>query len=194
MKSSCLLHFSKPGLLTSVQDQGRQHYPEFGVPIGGAMDRKSSALANWLVGNKPSNPVLEVTLLGPTFSVEGNCQMALTGADLTAQMNGQPIPMNETIDVSSGSIVSFGKNKWGCRTYLAIGGTWKVLPWLDSVSAMPFNSEWVTPDSIIQSDGYLKIETRPGIKLRSFQKDVKPSIDGARIRLLPGPEFNLFSP
>ena len=39
-----------PGLLTTVQDQGRIGYQQFGVSVSGVMDPRSAALANILAG------------------------------------------------------------------------------------------------------------------------------------------------
>ena len=41
----------RPGLLTTVQDEGRHGYQRVGLCPGGAMDPVAFALANALVGN-----------------------------------------------------------------------------------------------------------------------------------------------
>lgn len=45
------LTIEQPGLLTTVQDQGRIGYYHVGIPQGGAMDQESAQAANKLVGN-----------------------------------------------------------------------------------------------------------------------------------------------
>ena len=107
------LHFSKPGLQTLVVDQGRSNYQSWGIPVGGAVDRTSARLANWLVGNSLSSPVLEITLMGPSIEIQGEGQMAITGADLSPKINEQDVPMFETINVTSGMKLSFGSTKEG---------------------------------------------------------------------------------
>ena len=52
-----------PGLLTTVQDQGRVGYQQFGVSVSGVMDPRSAALANILAGNDQGEAVLECTIL-----------------------------------------------------------------------------------------------------------------------------------
>jgi len=69
----------KPGLQTTIQDLGRSGWQEFGVPVSGAMDRRSLRLANLLVGNAVNNPCLEITLLGPEILFDGNGLIAITG-------------------------------------------------------------------------------------------------------------------
>ena len=54
-----------PGLLTTVQDQGRTGYQQFGVSVSGVMDPRSAALANILAGNDQGEAVLECTMMGP---------------------------------------------------------------------------------------------------------------------------------
>ena len=59
-----------PGLSTTVQDEGRPGYREWGVPLGGAFDRGSAELANALLGNPPDVRVLELTLVGGTYQAD----------------------------------------------------------------------------------------------------------------------------
>ena len=103
------LHFLKTGLQTTIQDFGRIGYQSFGVPVSGVLDKKSARLANELVGNPLDNPVLEITLLGPTIKIQGNCQMAITGANLSPKINRQAIPLYSTINVEDGDTLSFGR-------------------------------------------------------------------------------------
>ena len=46
-----MIEVIKPGLLTTVQDQGRWGYQCYGVAVAGAMDAFALASANLLVGN-----------------------------------------------------------------------------------------------------------------------------------------------
>ena len=58
-----------PGLLTTIQDEGRFGYGQFGVTPSGPMDTESFQIANLLVGNPPGESALEATVLGPSFRV-----------------------------------------------------------------------------------------------------------------------------
>ncbi|MGI6403769.1 MAG: hypothetical protein ACOX0K_06075 [Oscillospiraceae bacterium] len=91
-----------PGLLTTVQDDGRYAYQRFGMSISGAMDRFSSHVANFLVGNDPGEAVLETTLMGPSLEMQGDCVIALTGADMAPQIDGKAVPMWQTLFVPKG--------------------------------------------------------------------------------------------
>ncbi len=194
MTKTTTFHFKKIGLLTQVQDMGRIGYQAFGVPVGGAMDKASAQTANWIVGNPPNNPVLEITLLGPQIEIKGNGQIAITGADLSPQIDGKSMPMFETVQVSSTSVLSFGKIKNGCRAYLAIRGDWIVKKWLGSCSASSNNSAGLTPDSNFQKGSILTVKTKLPIPKRTLPAEVCPvHSDLCKVRMVEGPEFEKFS-
>ncbi len=189
--SSCLIRCVKPGILSTLQDQGRVGYQKFGVPQGGAMDKRAAKAANWLVGNDSDAPVLEITFAGPTLHLDTHCQIGLTGADISPHLNGIAIPNNETVVAPAGSTLSFGKVRSGCRAYLSIGGKWKVRKWLESVSAPTRNAALTTPDSILMKDDFIKVELHEFIAPRSLPSNPVWN-DIPEIRILPGPEFGSF--
>ncbi len=190
-----IFHFQKAGLQTTIQDKGRIGYQSYGVPVSGVMDKKAAALANELVENTPETPVLEITLLGPTIKIMGDCQIAITGADLSPKVNQQPILLYKTIQLKDGDTLSFGAVKNGCRAYLAIRGNWQIKKWLDSYSALPYSGDAAMPDSLIQKGTTLQVETIPAIAIKNIPKDAQPNFrKRVRIRVLPGPEFEEFSP
>lgn len=189
------LHFQKAGLETTVQDQGRIGYQSFGVPVSGAMDKKAAQLANELVGNASQNPVLEITLLGPTIEFQGDCQIAITGANLSPKINQRVIPLYTTINVESGDVLKFGGIQNGCRAYLAVGGTWAIPQWLDSFSALPYSGKRATPQSLIEKGTTLEINPARSIAIKNIAEEERPKYEQQlRIRVLPGPEFEEFSP
>lgn len=190
-----ILHFKKSGLHTSIQDRGRNGYQAFGVPTGGALDKSSAKIANWLLDNPIDTPVLEITLMGPTILIEGDCQIALAGADLSPAINKEAAPMYETINVKSGAILSFGKAKQGCRAYLAVRGFWKASKWLGSCSLSTYAGSELTPDNIIRKDSSIEIESLQPIAKKVYPRKLRPDYSTSlRVRVLPGPEFEAFSP
>ncbi|WP_343209684.1 biotin-dependent carboxyltransferase family protein [Anaerolentibacter hominis] len=110
------------GLLTTVQDEGRYGYQQYGVMVSGPMDERAFLLANILVGNDACEAELEVTLMGPILEFEEDNIIAVTGADLTPVLNGNPFPMYEAVTVRKGDILSFQGVKSGCRAYIAFAG------------------------------------------------------------------------
>ncbi|QZY54187.1 biotin-dependent carboxyltransferase family protein [Crassaminicella profunda] len=111
-----------PGLLTTVQDEGRVGYQQFGVPVSGVMDYFSYKVANILVGNDEKEAVLEVTMLGPQIIFEEGTVIAITGGKLSPMINGKAIPMWKSIHVKKDDQLSFGGMKEGCRSYIAFAG------------------------------------------------------------------------
>ncbi len=115
-----------PGLLTTIQDEGRFGYGQFGVTPSGPMDLESFQIANLLVGNAPGESALEATILGPTFRVTEDIVMAIAGADMSPTLNGAAIPMHQAIAVPAGSQVKLQPAQNGSRTYIAFCGGFDV--------------------------------------------------------------------
>lgn len=111
-----------PGLLTTIQDQGRVGYQQFGVPVSGAMDPRSAALANILVGNEVDEAVLECTMLGPQLRFDTDNCFAVCGGDLGAALNGAPIKTYQACQAKAGDILKFSFPKSGCRAFIAFAG------------------------------------------------------------------------
>ena len=102
---SVKIRVEKAGLLTLVQDLGRIGHQSFGLPLGGALDRRAMRTANWLVGQSEDAPVLEITLQGPVIRFDGNLQVAITGADLNPQIDGEAVARYQTLEVQQVRII-----------------------------------------------------------------------------------------
>lgn len=116
-----------PGLLTTVQDLGREGFGGMGVPNGGAADSISYRLGNRLVGNEDGAPALEMTLLGGTFQFCGDARLVLAGGSLDAWIEGangesRPVAVWTPIDVRAGERLRVGAMASGCRAYLCVAG------------------------------------------------------------------------
>lgn len=116
------LEVIQPGAFTTVQDLGRYGYQKYGVSISGAMDRFALRAANLLVGNEEGEAAVEATIVGPKLKALENMRMAITGADLSPEIDGKPAPMWTALDVPEGRTLSFRVPRSGCRAYLAVGG------------------------------------------------------------------------
>lgn len=124
----------KPGLQTTVQDDGRVGYYETGMPPSGAVDQYSYAIANLLAGNKQGSAVLEITYMGPELSFEEDAKVAITGGNIPPKINGEAVPMWETLEIKTGDVLSFDFVKEGARAYLAVTGGIDVPVIMDSRS------------------------------------------------------------
>lgn len=114
--------FHKGGMLTTVQDEGRFGYQQYGVSPAGPMDVRSFMLGNLLVGNQLSESALEITAVGPEICFGEANIIAITGADLSPCINGSKIPSYQAILVQKDDILSFGGMRSGVRAYIAFAG------------------------------------------------------------------------
>lgn len=115
--------FTRTGMRTILQDQGRPGHAHLGIGAGGAWDRHAAARANELVGNSAHAAVLECLLGGVEFHVEGEAVLlAVTGAPVEVLVAGAPRGMSQTILLHEGDVVSLGSPAAGLRTYVAVTG------------------------------------------------------------------------
>lgn len=112
----------KPGLLSSFQDLGRHGHQHLGVPVGGAMDSRAHRLANILAGNPENEATLEITLTGPTLRFNAPACIAISGAQLSPTLNGEPVPNNRPLVIRTNDVLAFGERKSGVRAYIAWHG------------------------------------------------------------------------
>lgn len=111
-----------PGLLTTVQDRGRYGYQRYGVPVSGAMDEFALRMANIMAGNDQSAAALEVTVQGPKIAFHSSTWIAVSGAQISPEVDGKPIPTWESVEIEEGSVLSFGELRDGMRAYIAVRG------------------------------------------------------------------------
>jgi antagonist of KipI len=119
----------KPGLLTSVQDQGRPGRAAIALSRGGAADRRAMALANVLVGNAPGAAGLEITGPGPVLRVEADAWVACVGARHPCRLAradepgpGLALPARRPVFVPAGATLRWQAPEAGWRSWLAVAG------------------------------------------------------------------------
>ncbi|MBR2310722.1 MAG: biotin-dependent carboxyltransferase family protein [Oscillospiraceae bacterium] len=123
-----------PGPLSTIQDGGRFGYMSTGFGSGGAMDLYAMEQANILAGNDPNDGVIEMTMLGITAEFTCDTVIALTGADMAPTINGEPIPMYQSVQVYQGDRLAMGAAQSGMRGYLAVSGGFDIKPVMGSLS------------------------------------------------------------
>ena len=116
----------QPGLLTTLQDEGRLGYQKYGVPVAGAMDSLALHTANLLAGNDMGEACLEITGLGPSLRFETPVAFALSGGEFAPTLDGKPLEMDRAYSAPKGSILQVGACKTGFRCYLAVNGGFDV--------------------------------------------------------------------
>jgi len=74
-----------------LQDAGRFGVRHLGITQGGPMDWHAAGWANALQGNNAGAAVLEVAIGGLTLVAEAELTLSLSGADLSATVNGEEL-------------------------------------------------------------------------------------------------------
>ena len=130
-----MLEVIKKGLETSIQDYpGRIGSLNQGFPPSGPMDSWSFRLANVLVENEPGAAALECQFMGPTLKFNSNRIIAITGADMSPKLDGNLIPLWESVEVKANQVLEMEFATIGARSYIAFSGGIISKPWLSSRS------------------------------------------------------------
>ena len=93
-----------PGAQSSLQElPGRLGLWHVGVPPSGPMDERSFRHANRLVGNADETAALELTVSGPTLRFYTDAVVALAGARMTMNCDGEQLPHNKAVTIRAGT-------------------------------------------------------------------------------------------
>lgn len=122
------------GLYSSIQDLGRAGYQSSGFPVSGVMDEFSAVMANYLVGNEKNEAVLEMSFMGPSLVFHEDTVIALTGGNMSANVNQKAIPYGKPIAVQAGDILQLRTARTGVYSYLAVRGGFRISKILGSKS------------------------------------------------------------
>jgi antagonist of KipI len=140
------LRVVQPGLYTLAVDFGRPASRSLGIPVGGAADRTSLALANALVGNAPDTVGLEFTLAGPTLGAECDLACAVVGAPFDLSVGLRRLKINSAFTLAAGEVLRVGGTARGARAYFAVRGGLEVPLVLGSRSGLaPMSAGDVLP-------------------------------------------------
>lgn len=125
---------NKAGILTTVQDLGRNGFQRFGINPNGAMDKIALRLINSLLENDEHEAVLEMHFPAAEILFEESAFFAIGGADFGAKLNGKIIENWRIYFAEKGSILSFSEKVFGNRAYLSIKNGFKIEHILNSKS------------------------------------------------------------
>ncbi len=114
-----------PGLLSLVEDGGRNSLANLGVPAAGAADPQSMRLANRLVGNADRAAAIEVTAVGPRLRFTGDGHLAVVASaegGVDVHIDGHPVATDTVTPIRDGQVLSIGRIIVGLRAYVAVSG------------------------------------------------------------------------
>lgn len=190
------LEVLSPGLLTTVQDLGRHGFGKYGVAPSGALDAFALRVANLLVDNDEIDAAVEITLQGFSARVLCDLVVAVTGGDLGAQRNGQPLARWRSHRLHAGDLLGFTELRSGCRAYLALGGGLHVPAVMGSRSTSLSSGFGGFCGRALRSGDVLQTTT-PTVHLhasgRSFDRNAVPSnCEFHELRVVMGPQDHHF--
>ena len=176
----------KPGLLDLVMDQGRFLAGRFGFARGGPLDPVSASIANALVANAPSAPLLEMNYAGPTLEVLRDSVVAFAGAGVRLVVDGQEASPYVSTYVRAGQVLTFPPAAHGVRGYLAVAGGIESKTFMGSASVdvrgligRPLQAEDVL-------GAQRPAVPRAGFEFTPHHRDTAT----LKLRLLPGPQYD----
>ena len=165
----------KKGLETSVQDYpGRIGTLNLGFPPSGPMDSWSFRLANVLVQNDPGDAALECQFMGPTLKFNSDRIIAITGADMSPKIDGNPVPLWESIKVKKNQVLEMTFATIGARSYIAFSGGINTKPWLGSRSTFHKAGVGGIEGKAIQEGQIIPLNKFKSVDNRKIKKDSIP--------------------
>jgi biotin-dependent carboxylase-like uncharacterized protein len=180
--------------LISVQDLGRPGHLRYGIPPSGPLDRDAFVVANRLTGNPDGAAALECALVGPRFSVDRACAIAVTGADMAITVNGERKPGWTTVPLAAGDEVRIGPAKRGVRGYVAFSGGIDVPVVLGSRATYARGRLGGLEGRLLRNGDTLRLfEARmPPVRRAVDPPDPDPGVE-VTLRVVLGPEADRFT-
>lgn len=182
------------GIETVVEDwPGRIGYLDNGMASSGAFDNVALGLANVVVGNPPGEAGIEIA--GGYFEAEfgSDAVISFTGTDMKPTVNGDPIPMWESVAVKKGDVLKVSHfGEFGFRSYLAVAGGIDVPVYLGSKSTCLFGSYGGFEGRKLQEGDVLKFgapsRSLHSLTGRKVKKEAIPVYSREWVlRAMPGP-------
>ena len=189
------LQVQAPGLLTTVQDLGREGFGPVGVSPSGAADPISLRLGNRLVANKEGAPGLEMMLLGGTFVFPEGAIVALMGSDFGATLDDVSLDVGRSVEVRPGQTVRLGPTSSGARCYLCVHGGISVKPFLGSASTHILSGLGGFEGRPLRKGDVVRFGSRTELfRKRTIAREVSEHLSSRTVlRVTPGPQVDWFS-
>lgn len=182
------LRVIRAGPAVTVQDLGRPGLLSNGLSRGGAMDRLALAEGAALLGQSPALAALEMAGFGGVFEAERDLRVALTGAPMAAEIDGQRVAWTAAHPLPRGARLAIGGAGRGVYGYLSVGGGLDTPAILGSRAvhiAAGLGRPVATGDILPVGPDPRPDRVRLGLRsARSF--------DGGMVRVVPGPQTGLF--
>lgn len=187
-----MIQVLRPGLFTTVQDNGRWGYQRFGIPVAGPMDPVAHRLANLVVGNRPSCATLEVTLSGPRLEFQQDLLFAVAGAEFDLFLDGGSVPMRTVHAARRGQCLGFGERHHGARAYIAVAGGFEVPRVLGSRATHVASRMGGLGGRALAAGDVLALGDGVARRVRTGERRTVAAAPAGRVRVLSGPHDDRF--
>jgi len=184
----------RAGINTTFQDLGRNNLNHIGIPISGVMDKRNYIIANKILHNVPSHPIIEFAYQGPRLVYHGEPLNISVSGDVKFKIfkNKNEIEGKcyETIileDHDEIDLISTNKSVYG---YLAIGADLKIDYQWKSCS--------INTKANIGSNNGKKLQDNQKIEVSKIKELSRRKLDHINskienIRVIKGTNFHYFS-
>lgn len=186
-------YIQNPGMLTTLQDEGRCGGARYGLTQGGAADLLSYRLADALLGQKASCQ-LEIILGGLQMVAGEDIWLVLTGAEVPAWIDDEPITFWRCYQIKAGQQLRLGYGRVGLRSYLAISGGFRLPKVLGSNSTVVREQVGGIDGGALRAGQWLPVQSRKPAQLKALPRTAWPDFSAdLRLRLVPGYQADWFS-
>ena len=183
------LRISAPGPGLSVQDLGRPGHLSQGLSRGGAADRLALVEAAVLLNLPAPVAAIEMALMGARFQVDAPTRIALTGAEMSAQLNDAPLIWNASHLIRPGDTLVIGPARAGCYGYLTPAGGIATPQIMDS-RATHFAAGI---GGALRDGDCLPLDDDPAPDAAPQRLSPDDRLSGGTLRIMPGPQTDLFT-
>lgn len=182
------LHILQAGPMVSVQDLGRAGHVGLGLSTGGAMDRLALVEGAALLGLSTVGAAIEMAGVGGRFQAGAPMRIALTGAQMSANIDGASARWNATHRLNAGQVLTIGGAIAGTYGYLTFAGHMMQPRWLDSVAA---HIAVGIGGYLVAGDRFpLGLDAAPDTAQQCLTPDAR--LAGGKIRIMAGPQTHMF--
>jgi len=177
----------KAGPAIALQDLGRPGYLAMGLTRGGAADVRAVHEGAALLSQDPHLAVVEMAGTGGTFEAAENLRVALTGAVMTAQVDGSAVGWNASHALPKGARLTIGPTRSGTYGYLHVGGGFQT----DPVLGARATHLSCGLGALIKTGETLPVGTDKG-KTVGMTLGPEPRLDGGTVRIVPSMQTSDF--
>ena len=183
------LKIRNAGPALTVQDMGRSGYLAYGLTRGGAADTLALFEGAALLGQDPGLAAIEMVGAGGVFEPTADTVIALTGATMTADIDGSSLTWNASHSLPAGSTLKIGGAAQGTYGYLSVAGGFEVPRIMGARSAHLKSGV----GHLLKAGVELPLGTAPGSVQPGNFLTPEPRFSGGEIRLVASMQTEHFS-